>query len=94
MNRNMMYEYLKEKGLYAIFVHRKDGKTYHTEFRLQPHQEECTLITEWGYIRHIYSIHLCQNEIVVESKFGDMKVNIKYSRMEKFEIQIYEKEYE
>ena len=87
MNRNVMYDYLESKGMYAIFVHH--GKSYHTEFRLdKDSQSYCEVITDWGYIRNVYSIHLCTNEVVIESKFGDMKVNVKYSKMEKFEVWI------
>ena len=87
MNRNTMYDYLESKGMKPIFIHRK--KAYHTEFRLDKNQGDCWIYTDWGYIRHVFSIHLCMNEIVVESKL-DMKVNIKYSSMKKFEVYIEE----
>lgn len=90
MNRNVMYDYLKEKGMYAMFIWADDRKSYHTEFRLQPHQNDCYIITDWGYIRHVQSIHLCMNEVVIVGGFGDLKVNINYKDMQKFEVRIWE----
>lgn len=89
MNRNMMYDLLKSKGMYPIFVHRNNAKAYHVEFRLNRNQTDCRIDTDWGYIRHVYSIHLCTNEIVIESRL-DMKVNILYRKIEKFEVLIEE----
>ena len=90
MNRNQMYDYLKSKGMYAIFRWADDGKSYHAEFRLNNGQTDCTIITDWGYIRHIYSIHLCMNEIVIEAYMDRMKININYKDIENFEVIIEE----
>lgn len=92
MNRNVMYDYLKSVGLKALFLWDDGNKRYHTEFRLQPHQSNCDAIFSWGYIRHIFSIHLCANEIVVEGEYGRMKVNVFYRDIdeEKFEVRIEE----
>lgn len=86
MNRNVMYNYLKELGMYAVF-HRGE-KGYHAEFRLNYDydQEDATILTDWGYIRHIYSIHLCSDEIVIQSKYSDMKINMYYKDITKFEV--------
>ena len=90
MNRNMMYEYLKSLGMYGIFHRHKYG--YHTEFRLnqEENQYDATIKTDWGYIRHIYSIHLCANEIVIEAHFSDMKINMFYKDINTFEVSIME----
>ena len=92
MNRNQMYDYLKSKGMYPIFVWRDNGKSYHTEFRLNndKNQTDCMIVTDWGYIRHIYSIHLCADEIVIEAYMDRMKINIYYKDIEKFEVKIEE----
>ena len=89
MNRNVMYGILKDNGMYAIFVHNEDHRTgYHTEFRLNKDkgQYDCTLTFDWGYVRHIESIHLCMNEMVLISRYSDMKVNVKYKHIKNFEI--------
>lgn len=90
MNRNMMYEYLLSLKMYKIFRWADDRKSYHTEFRLNndENQTDCTIFTDWGFIRHVDSIHLCKNEIVIESKFSDMKINMFYRNIEKFEVKI------
>ena len=90
MNRNRMYNYLKSKGMYAIFQQRKGG--YHVEFRLNHdlNQSDCTVVTDWGYIRHIYSIHLCRDEIVIEAYMDRMKINMYYRDIKKFEVMIVE----
>jgi len=88
MNRNVMYDYLLSKGLYKIFIWADDRKSYHTKFRLNMGQIDCTIVTDWGYIRHVESIHLCKNEIVIESQYSDMKINIFYKEIKKFEVEI------
>ena len=89
MNRNLMYNILKEKGLYPIIRHHRDRRTYHTEFVVQNHQD-CSLILDWGYIRHIKRISLCSSEIVVEGEYTDMMVNINYKDLENVEVRIIE----
>ena len=86
MNRNQMYEYLESKGMYPIFVRNKKG--YHAEFRLnkEKNQVDCRVQTDWGYIRHIQSIHLCMKEIVLEGRIDEMKVNINYKDIRNFEV--------
>lgn len=90
MNRNMMYDYLLSVGMYKMFQWADDRKSYHVEFRLNSDkgQSDCKIITDWGYIRHIHSIHLCKNEIVIESRFTDMKINMNYKDIKKFEVEI------
>lgn len=89
MNRNVMYDYLKSIGMYSVFHRRKHG--YHTEFRLNnPNQKDATIYTDWGYIRHMRSIHLCANEMVIESEWSDMKINMYYKDISKFEVIIME----
>lgn len=96
MNRNQMYVYLDELGLYPCTIahgKRSNGKMkyYHTEFRLnERNQQSMTIITDWGYIRGCTSIHLCTNELVVESDFGRCKINIYYKNIEKFEVRVEE----
>lgn len=75
--------------MYPIFVWGdKKASKYHTEFRLNEGQVDCRIDFDWGYIRHVNRIHLCKNEMVVESKFADMKVNINYKDIKKFEVYI------
>ena len=90
MNRNTMYEYLLSEGMYKIFRWADDRKSYHTEFRPNKSsgQIDCKVVTDWGYIRHVEAIHLCKNELVIESRFSDMKVNIFYKEIKKFEVEI------
>ena len=90
MNRNVMYNYLKEIGLYPIFVHHESGKSYHVEFRTQQQHTYSIIETDWGYIRRFSSIHLCTDEIVIETQIGEMKVNINYKDIKKFEVRLLE----
>lgn len=91
MNRNQLYHYLKEKGLYGIFRRRKNG--YHVEFCENAESDYgiYRILTDWGYIRGVERIHLCTNEVVIESKYGFGKVNIFYKDMDKFEVELYDK---
>ena len=50
---------------------------------------DCDLITDWGYIRHIDAFYLCKDEVVIEAKYSDMKVNMKYKSIEKFDVRVY-----
>lgn len=90
MNRNVMYNYLKEVGLYSIFRWADDRKSYHTEFRTG-YGQYCEMLFSFGYIRNVRSIHLCSSEIVVEG-LNDMKINIYYKDIDddKFEVRLME----
>lgn len=88
MNRNVMYHLLQDAGLKDLSLWADDRKSYHTEFRLQPHQSDCTAIFDFGYVRHIESIHLCRDEIVIEGKWSDMKINVRYTKIKEFEVRV------
>jgi hypothetical protein len=83
-----MYDLLKEKGLKDLSIWADNRKSYHTEFRLQPSQTDCTVIFDFGYVRHIESIHLCSNEIVLEGKWSDMKLNVRYDKIKSIEVEV------
>ena len=90
MNRNVMYQYLKSVGMYPV-MHRNSetkGKTYHIEFVEDRNKEKriYAIKTDWGYIRGFTSIHLCTNEIVVESDYGFAKINMYYKDINTFEV--------
>lgn len=88
-----MYELLKDLGMKPLFYGNKKGKKpkYYTKFTLdqESEQRDCLIETDWGYIRHVHSINLCQDEVVIESKYSDMKVNMYYKDIEKFDARIY-----
>lgn len=91
-----MYHYLKSLGLYPVKVtgRYKRKKQYHVEFRENrkyPERKLQAVITDWGYVRGVFSIHLCLDEVVLESEYGDCKINIYYKSMGKFEV-IYDEE--
>ena len=92
MNRNVMYKYLKQIGLYGIFRWADDRKSYHTEF-VVGYDQYCEIVFSFGYIRNVKSIHLCSSEIVVEGN-NDMKINIYYKDIvdDKFEVRLSEDE--
>jgi hypothetical protein len=92
MNRNVMYHLLKDSGMKDLTHWADDRRSYHTEFRLTDGQSDCTVLFNFGYVRHVYSIHLCSSEIVIESKWSDMKVNVNYRDIEKLEVRIEEDE--
>lgn len=88
MNRNQMYHYLNDIGLYKLIHRRSDKKSYHFEFVEDRNSDRkvYAIVTDWGYIRGFTSIHLCMNEIVVESDYGFAKINMFYKHMNKFEV--------
>lgn len=98
MNRNQMFEYLKSLGLKQLFHHR-DGRSkrnpkYHVEF-VEDRDKSLkvdSIVLDWGYVRGFNRIHLCRDEIVLESDFGFTKINIKYNKIEKFEVVIYDED--
>lgn len=92
MNRNVMYDYLKDIGMKPFFVYHKKGH-YHTKFTLDEDEPNsyCIIVTDWGYIRGCNTINLCTDEVVIESEcyyLGTAKINIRYDKMEKFEVRI------
>lgn len=90
MNRNMMYDILKEKGLYPIFRYHSHKRTYHTEFVVD-NEYDCTMLFDWGYVRHISRVSLCTSEMVLQTEYSEMKVNINYKDVESLEVRIIEK---
>lgn len=94
MNRHMMYDYLKSLGLKALFINKNRERGYHVRFTMDnddDSQQDLWVYTDWGYIRHIDSIHLCRGEVVIEARYSDMKINIEYSKMKKFEVKIWDR---
>ena len=97
MNRNIMYDYLKSQGLKPL-IHRRGPKKkhrmYHMEFVVDrekfPNGYINQIILDWGYIRNFDSIHLYQDEIVIESEFGRTKINMRYDRIDKFEVDVFD----
>ncbi len=91
MNRNTMYEYLKQVGMYPM-VHWKEvngkKKNYHVEFVENKNKDKriYAIRTDWGYIRGCTSIHLCAKEIVIESDYGFTKINMYYKDIKNFEV--------
>ena len=84
MNRNKMYDYLKETGMKSLFYRK--GKGYYVKFVLNLYIKYSQIIINDMYIRDFYSISLCTNEIVVRDEMDKMKINIKYKDIEKFEV--------
>lgn len=85
MNRNVLYNLFKEGGLKPFFNRKTRG--YYVRFRFE---NEFTRtgdikINEW-YIRGFSEIALCTNEIVIISKYEDMKINIKYIHIKNVEL--------
>ena len=89
-----MYDYLKSIGLFPVMHRRgkkKKHRIYHIEFTTDYHKNQIIeyIYTDWGYIRGAESIHLCQNEIVIES--FHTKININYKDIDKFEVYLAER---
>lgn len=98
MNRNQMFEYLKGLELKQLVHHRdrrsKRHPNYHIEF---VEDRNLTLkidsiVLDWGYVRGFNRIHLCRDEVVLESDYGFAKINIKYNKIEKFEVVIFDED--
>lgn len=89
MNRNQMYNYLKELGMYPIIV-RHNRKSYHMEFRpnKELNQTDCDIKTDWGYLKGIESIHLFQYGIVLYSKYELCEIYILYNTIKTFEVSV------
>lgn len=93
MNRNELYQLLKELGMYPLFVRRGKDR-YHTRFVLNHDegQHECHITTEWGYISYVEVINLYANEVKIEGRLTDMTININYKDIKKFEVEIFDEE--
>ena len=89
MNRNTMYDCLFAKGIKTS--RQYIGRGYHIIFNIEPNQE-CDIVFDWGYIRGVQSIRLFTNECVIESRWEDMKVNVYYKDIDKFEVRLYEEQ--
>lgn len=93
MNRNTMYDYLNSLGMKPL-ANYYNKKMYYIAFVAdKTNQEEIfEILTDWGYIREAWRISLCSNELVVQGRFSDVKINIKYSSIEKFEVHVWDKD--
>ena len=89
-----MYDYLKDMGMFPLMRGKVGGrkKKYYVSFVIDKDSDytDCLIVTDWGYIRHVDAINLCANEIVIEAKYSDMKININYKDIDKFEVKLYE----
>ena len=84
-----MYIYLKSLGMRPMMRWRgPKHRFYHTEFvpERTSNQTINMIILDWGYVRGFQSIHLCKNEIVIESDYGNAKINMNYKDINKFEV--------
>ena len=91
MNRNQMYDYLKEIGLKPLMHHRgrrHRQPLYHTEFveDFETSLRIDSIITDWGYISGFNRINLYVKEIALESDIDFCKININYKDIKKFEV--------
>lgn len=97
MNRNQMYNYLKEIGLKPLIHHR--GRkyrqpVYHTEFveDFNTSLKIDSIITDWGYITGFNRINLYAKEISLESDLELGQININYENIKKFEVIMYDED--
>ena len=83
MNRNVMYHSLKDSDLVYRVIRRKKG--YHIIFR---YENWNSFAVDLGaiYVRGVCEIALCKDEIVLMSKYENMKVNVNYKSIENVEI--------
>lgn len=91
MNRNQLYDYLTSLGLFPLFIWR-DKKSYHVEFRNNADSDEKigAIVTDWGYITGVDSIHLFTNELAVTCGYEMGQINMYYSKLDKFEVRMEE----
>lgn len=89
-NRNLMYDYLKSLDMYPINRWADNRRSYHIEFVPQDKCYYNFIDLGWGYIRRFKGIHLCQKEVVITSDWKEMKINIDYEHLDKFEVKIFE----
>lgn len=87
-NRDTLYRYLSTLDLKPLFIHNKHG--YHTEFRVPLSHDLCQVLTDWGYVMGVSSIHLFAKEVMLESQYGDMEINIKYKFIERFKVEVFD----
>ena len=73
MNRNEIFHILHRNGLKTKRIQMERG--YHIRMYFKGNTGEIDL--GCMYVRGFDEIALCTNEIVIISKFGDMKVNVK-----------------
>lgn len=86
MNRSTIGEILAGYGMELhYFTHGENRNTYHV-YRKPSRWNVCTLKTPFFTIQNVYDIYLCANEVLVTGNFDDLRVNIPYRFLDKFEI--------
>lgn len=90
MNRNSMYELLQSKGLKNIIV-RHSKQKYHMKFTFDNDSDigDCDVITDWGFIHHVHTFHLCMNQVVMECRYGPMLIYLNYENIKTFDVRMY-----
>ena len=82
MNRSEIYNDLKIAGLKV----RRVTKGYGYHIRMYYPDMTGTIDLGCCYVRGFDEIALCTNEIVIISRFEDMKVNVKYKYITKCDV--------
>lgn len=89
MNRNQIYNYLKEiDELKAIFF--QYGRGYNVRFVPAVWVKFTQIIINDWYIEDFYSITLRIQEIVIQGETSDMEIHVRYSNIDKFDVQLEE----
>ena len=90
-NRSNIFTYMNTTGL-SIRKHMMERGYYIEFYKDNNKHESVSVLTDWGYIRGVDSIALCTYEVVILSQWEDMKVNLLYRKMDKFEVRVLERE--
>ena len=85
MNRQTMFDVFKNAGLTQNVYHH-DGGVYRVFEKPSNWVNMYLSIDKYFLIRGVESIILCTSEFVVTSRFGDMKVNIRYKDIMKLVV--------
>lgn len=86
MNRSVMSDILKNTYGWELHTatHPKTNNTY--QYYRKPDYERYCFVTPFVTVRDVEDIYLYTNEIMIEGRFGEMRVNIPYLKLDEFKI--------
>lgn len=77
--------------MYPIIRYTENRQAYHTEFVVDAEGVDYNAIdVGWGTIQGFSAIKLFKSGVTIISRYEDMRINIGYGNMKKFEVKFFE----
>ena len=83
MNRSEVYGILKET--FNTYHTRVNNKTYKKLF-IKAWTSAGVWINEKVYVSNVHHCYICNNELVLRDKYGNMQINVKYKDIESIQV--------